>query len=835
MGGSEDASGRNTACVASSGSLRAASRGEGDDGAEEDEEGEEPRRRPISPSAAAGFEAGFGNEGEVSLREWLDQPGRAVDLLQCLHIFRQIADAVSAAHAQGVVVGNVRPSCFVMSSLDRVSFIESASCSSSSDSSEDGAGSPDGFGERGATGTPESASEMLAVSACLEETKERGEGDVGAGDQTAFPLKKILLMESIWYTSPEEATGRSGTFASDIYRLGVLLFELFCTFDSLEEKLITMSNLRHRVLPPQLLLKWPKEASFCLWLLHPQPDTRPKMSEVLHSEFLNQPRDSLEERDTAIKLKEEIEDQELLLDFLLHLQQRKKEIADRLHDTVCFLSADIEEVLHQQSILKNKSYQELDNDEHSAVGTLDKASLHPVMDEHSYGSGSRKRLRPELQNFVPEENVAEGARSETDQQIQENALSKSSRLMKNFKKLEAAYFSARCRQMKPSGKSVTKFFQVTSSGRGSMIRTEGSSVDDKVYRRGNTGETKSEWINPFLDGLRKYLAFSKLKVRADLKHGDLLNSMNLVCSMGFDRDKEFFATAGVNKKIKVFECDTILNGDRDIHYPVTEMTNTSKISCICWNNYIKSHIASSDFEGVVQVWDATRSQVFAEMREHERRVWSVDFSLADPTKLASGSDDGAVKIWNINQAGSVCTVKTKANVCSVHFQPDSAYSLAIGSADHKIYCYDLRNLRIPSCTLADHMKTVSYVKYLDSSTIISASTDSSLKLWDLSTSISRMIETPLQTFTGHINIKNFVGLSISDGYIATGSETNEVFVYSKAFPMPVLSYKFSIIDPISGKEVDDTSQFISSVCWRGQTSMLLAASSSGNIKFLEMV
>lgn len=64
---------------------------------------------------------------------------------------------------------------------------------------------------------------------------------------------------------------------------------------------------------------------------------------------------------------------------------------------------------------------------------------------------------------------------------------------------------------------------------------------------------------------------------------------------------------------------------------------------------------------------------------------------------------------------------------------------------------------------------------------------------------------------------------------------DQVFVYSKAFPMPVLSYKFSIIDPISGKEVDDTSQFISSVCWRGQTSMLLAASSSGNIKFLEMV
>lgn len=39
-----------------------------------------------------------------------------------------------------------------------------------------------------------------------------------------------------------------------------------------------------------------------------------------------------------------------------------------------------------------------------------------------------------------------------------------------------------------------------------------------------------------------------------------------------------------------------------------------------------------------------------EMREHERRVWSIDFSSADPTLLASGSDDGCVKLWSINQA-----------------------------------------------------------------------------------------------------------------------------------------------------------------------------------------
>lgn len=57
--------------------------------------------------------------------------------------------------------------------------------------------------------------------------------------------------------------------------------QLFCTFNSLEEKSSTMASLRHRVLPPQLLLKWPKEASFCLWLLHPEPSSRPKMRCVI--------------------------------------------------------------------------------------------------------------------------------------------------------------------------------------------------------------------------------------------------------------------------------------------------------------------------------------------------------------------------------------------------------------------------------------------------------------------------------------------------------------------------------------------------------------------------
>ncbi|KAG8077777.1 hypothetical protein GUJ93_ZPchr0007g4944 [Zizania palustris] len=485
------------------------------------------------------------------------------------------------------------------------------------------------------------------------------------------------------------------------------------------------------------------------------------------------------------------------------------------------------EVIHQQPALGQCEYFSFELDKEVCSGTVEDQS----------DCGSRKRFRHELPAIDMEEqnrNLEECSGTvPSSVLIQETVLSKSSRLMKNFKKLETAYFLTRSKLTKQVGKPVSSCYQVVKRATGSPVVTEGSSIDDFALE-GHYGTRQRGWMNSFLEGLCRYLSFSKLKVRAELKQCDLLNSSNLVCSVGFDRDKEFFATAGVNKKIKVFEYNMIVNEYRDIHYPVVEMSNRSKLSCICWNSYMKSHLASSDFEGIVQVWDVTRSQVFVEMREHERRVWSVDFSLADPTKLVSGSDDGSVKLWSMNQAGSVGTIRTRANVCSVQFQPDSARSIAVGSADHKIYCYDLRNIRAPYCTLVGHTKTVSYVKYVDASTIVSASTDNSLKLWDLSMNQARIIDNPIQTFTGHINTKNFVGLSISNGYIATGSETNEVFVYHKAFPMPVLAYEFSVTDPISGQEIDDPSQFISCVCWRGQSPTLLSANSSGNIKILEM-
>ena len=68
---------------------------------------------------------------------------------------------------------------------------------------------------------------------------------------------------------------------------------------------------------------------------------------------------------------------------------------------------------------------------------------------------------------------------------------------------------------------------------------------------------------------------------------------------------------------------------------------------------------------------------------------------------------------------------------------------------------------------AGHRKAVSYVRFIAGSEVVSASTDSTLRLWDV-----RSLGA-LRNFSGHTNEKNFVGLSVDQDFIACGSETNE--------------------------------------------------------------
>lgn len=75
-----------------------------------------------------------------------------------------------------------------------------------------------------------------------------------------------------------------------------------------------------------------------------------------------------------------------------------------------------------------------------------------------------------------------------------------------------------------------------------------------------------------------------MQVKAELTYSDLLTVPDMVCSTAFDRDDEFFATAGVYRRVKIFDFASVQDNDTSIHYPVLEIPSRSghsKLLLLC--------------------------------------------------------------------------------------------------------------------------------------------------------------------------------------------------------------------------------------------------------------
>jgi len=347
-----------------------------------------------------------------------------------------------------------------------------------------------------------------------------------------------------------------------------------------------------------------------------------------------------------------------------------------------------------------------------------------------------------------------------------------------------------------------------------------------------TPDEDNDGFYEFSSSLNNFTRYSGLRHLATLSYTtDMFNNASIVSSIEFDKDQEMFAIAGVTKRIKIYNYNTVLKDTVDIHYPCVEMVCGSKISCVAWSAFHQNTLASSDYDCTVIVWDALTASKVMTFQEHEKRCWSVDFNQVNTKLLASGSDDTKVKLWSTDIQHSVASLEAKANVCCVKFNPNSCYHLAFGSADHCVHYYDLRHTKQPLNVFKGHRKAVSYVKFLNKDTVVSASTDSQLKLWNVNNKHC------LRSFVGHVNEKSFVGLATNGDYVTCGSENNGLYVYYKGLSKPLFNYKFEPMRTLldrGDRRDEDSNEFVSAVCWRQQCPVIVAANSQGTIKILEL-
>lgn len=276
------------------------------------------------------------------------------------------------------------------------------------------------------------------------------------------------------------------------------------------------------------------------------------------------------------------------------------------------------------------------------------------------------------------------------------------------------------------------------------------------------------------------------------------------------------------------------------------------------------------------------------------RVWSVSHSLQRPHLCASASDDGTVRLWG-GRGMQTCLAalrpsSTGAPACGVQLSPFDGNLLAVASADHSAYVFDLRRADQPLLQLSGHARAVSFVRWLGPCRLATASTDASLALWQLpapadssssapaaaagstpaaampgrahvaGSSAAMVVSQPVRRLQGHQNSKNFCGLSVrpEDGMLACGSESPAAFAYHERWPAPVAVHQFNpaagvpgqpagypggaggALSPAAQPQQPHQGLFCSAVAWQpaaarpGRAPLLAAALSSGELRVMEL-
>jgi len=163
--------------------------------------------------------------------------------------------------------------------------------------------------------------------------------------------------------------------------------------------------------------------------------------------------------------------------------------------------------------------------------------------------------------------------------------------------------------------------------------------------------------------------------------------------------------------------------------------HTNGVVCLQFRDNI---LATGSYDTTIKIWDIESGKEIRTLTGHTMGVRCLQF---DDHQLASGSLDGTVKIWDWRSGELIKNLRgpTKG-VISVNF--DGHY-LCAGSMDTYLYVWN--NITKRSSRLSGHTDFVNSVKVDSASrTVLSASDDCTVRLWDLDTG-----ET-LRVFDGHV-------------------------------------------------------------------------------------
>jgi Prp8 binding protein len=190
--------------------------------------------------------------------------------------------------------------------------------------------------------------------------------------------------------------------------------------------------------------------------------------------------------------------------------------------------------------------------------------------------------------------------------------------------------------------------------------------------------------------------------------------------------------------------------------------------------------SSTDKTGAV--WDCSVGQRIKKLKGHTSFVNSCAASRRGVQLVATGSDDGTIKLWDIRQKNATQTLNNTYQITTVVFS-DTGDQLFSGGIDNEIKVWDLRQNSM-AYSMPGHGDTITGLSLSPNGYyLLSNSMDNTVRIWDIRPFAPA--ERQLKVFQGHQHNfeKNLLRCCWSpDGRrIAAGSADRFVYVWDTVF------------------------------------------------------